>query len=48
MPDWDLTDEEATALTVFVLSLRDPQVENIPRKYLPKVDSHDGFMQYRD
>lgn len=48
MPDWDLTDEEATALTVFVLSLRDPQVENVPRKYLPKVDSHDGFLQYRD
>ncbi len=48
MPDWDLTDEEATALTVFVLSLRDPQVENVPRSYLPKVDGHDGFLQYRE
>jgi len=48
MPDWGLSDEEATALTVFVLSLRDPHVENIPRKYLPKVESHDGFLQYRE
>ncbi len=47
MPNWDLTDEEATALTVFVLSLRDPAVENIPREFLPKVASHDGFLQYR-
>lgn len=47
MPNWGLTDEEATALTVFVLSLRDPQVENIPRAYLPKVASHEGFLQYR-
>ncbi|MFQ5597667.1 MAG: c-type cytochrome [Nitrospiria bacterium] len=47
MPNWDLTDEEATALTVFVMALRDPQVENIPRSYLPKVANHDGFLQYR-
>ena len=47
MPNWNLTDEEATALTVFVLSLRDPHVENIPRSYFPKVASHDGFLQYR-
>ena len=47
MPNWNLTDDEATALTVFVLSLRDPQVENIPRSYFPKVTSHEGFLQYR-
>ncbi|MFQ5779592.1 MAG: c-type cytochrome [Nitrospiria bacterium] len=47
MPNWELTDEEATALTVFVLSLRDPKVENIPRGYLPTVVDHDGFLQYR-
>ncbi len=47
MPNWELTDEEATALTVFVLSLRDPKVENIPRSYLPALTSHDGFLQYR-
>lgn len=47
MPNWDLTDDEATALTVFTLSLRDPAVENIPEKYLPKVASHEGFLQYR-
>ncbi len=47
MPNWDLTDEEATALTVFVLSLRDPKVENIPRSYLPALTDHQGFLQYR-
>lgn len=47
MPNWGLTDEEATALTVFTLSLRDPKVERIPREYLPKVDGHGEFLQYR-
>lgn len=47
MPNWGLTDDEATALTVFVLSLRDPKVENIPREYLPKVEIHKDFLQYR-
>lgn len=47
MPDWDLTDDEATALTVFVMSLRDPAVENIPPSYFPKVKAHEGFLQYR-
>lgn len=47
MPNWDLTEEEAQALTVFVLSLRDPAVENIPDQYFPKIASHDGFLQYR-
>ncbi len=48
MPNWGLADDEATALTVFVMSLRDPKVESIPRQYLPKVASHDPFMQYRN
>jgi len=47
MPNWGLSDEEATALTVFVLSLRDPKVENIPRSYLPKIPDHNKFLQYR-
>lgn len=47
MPNWGLTEDEATALTVFVLSLRDPKVENIPRAYLPAISSHEGFLQYR-
>lgn len=47
MPNYDLTEEEALALTVFVLSLRDPEVENIPGQYFPKIASHDGFLQYR-
>lgn len=48
MPNWGLSDDEATALTVFVMSLRDPKVEAIPRQYLPKVASHDSFSQYRN
>lgn len=48
MPNWGLTDDEATALTVFVMSLRDLKVEAIPRQYLPKVASHDSFLQYRN
>ncbi len=47
MPDWGLSDEEATALTVFVLSLRDPKVERIPRSYLPAPKFHEEFLQYR-
>ncbi len=47
MPNYDLTEEEAVALTVFVLSLRDPEVENIPAQYFPKIPSHKGFFQYR-
>ena len=47
MPNWGLTDEEATALTVFVLSLRDPKVERIPREYLPKIEEHENYLQYR-
>lgn len=48
MPNWGLSDNEATALTVFVMSLRDPKVEGIPRQYLPKTASHDPFLQYRN
>jgi cytochrome c553 len=48
MPNWGLSDDEAMALTVFVMSLRDPKVEAIPRKYLPKITSHDTFFQYRN
>jgi len=48
MPNWGLSDDEANALTVFVMSLRDPKVEKIPRQYLPKVASHDSFFQYRN
>ncbi len=47
MPNWGLTDDEATALTVFVLSLRDPKVERIPRAYLPKIGAHTEYLQYR-
>lgn len=47
MPNWGLTDEEAEALTVFVLSLKDPKAEKIPMSYLPKIDGHEPFMQYR-
>lgn len=34
MPNFHLTDEEATALTVFVKSFKDKKVENIPMDYL--------------
>lgn len=47
MPNWGLSDDEATALTVLVLSLRDYKVENIPMKYIPKLKNHEGFIQYR-
>ncbi len=47
MPNWGLSDDEATALTVFVMSLRDPKVEAIPRPFLPKAAGHDPFLQYR-
>ncbi len=47
MPNWGLSDDEATALTVFVMSLRDSNVERIPRGYLPKLISHEGYSQYR-
>jgi len=48
MPNWGLSDDEATALTVFVMSLRDPKVDGIPRAYLPKLAGHDPFSQYRN
>ncbi len=35
MPNFHLTDDEATALTVFVMSFKDKKVENIPLDYLP-------------
>ncbi len=47
MPNWGLSDDEATALTVFVMSLREPKVDKIARQYFPKVASHDSFFQYR-
>jgi cytochrome c2 len=47
MPNWGLSDEETTALTVFVMSLRDKKVENIPRPFLPRAVGHDQFFQYR-
>lgn len=47
MPNWGLSDEEATALTVFVMSLRDPKVERIPKGYFPKLVSHEEYLQYR-
>ncbi|MBI3804584.1 MAG: c-type cytochrome [Nitrospirae bacterium] len=48
MPNWNLTDDEATALTVFVLSLRDPKMERIPREYLPKVVEHNEYDQFKN
>ncbi len=48
MPYWGLSADEATALTIFVMSLRDPKIDAIPRQYLPKVPSHDQFLQYRN
>ena len=36
MPNFGLTDEETTALTTFVSSLRDPKIENMPMHYLPE------------
>lgn len=47
MPNWGLSDDEARALTIFVMSLRDPKVENIPKGYFPKLVSHEGYLQYR-
>lgn len=47
MPNWGLTDEEAEALTVFVLSLKDHAVESIPVFLLPEIKGHKEFMQYR-
>jgi mono/diheme cytochrome c family protein len=47
MPNWGLTDEEAEALTVFVLSLKDPKIERIPMAYLPRIKGHEEFIQYR-
>jgi len=48
MPNWGLSDSEATALTVFVMSLRDPKIEKVPRQYLPTIAGHDSFLQYRN
>lgn len=36
MPNYGLSDEETTVLTVFMASLRDVKVENIPMHYLPE------------
>jgi cytochrome c2 len=47
MPNWGLTDEEAEALTVFVLSLKDPKSEKIPLSYLPRIKGHEDYFQYR-
>jgi ferredoxin len=47
MPNWGLSDDEATALTVFVMSLREPKVEAIARPFLPKAASHSDFLQYK-
>lgn len=46
MPHWGLNDAEATALTVLVLSFRDPKREKIPLSYIPKLPPHEGFLQY--
>jgi len=46
MPDFGLTDDETTALTVFVLSLRSPKAEPIPDALLPSPPGHDAFIQY--
>ncbi len=35
MPNFHSTDDEATVLTVFVMSFKDKKVENIPMDYLP-------------
>jgi len=36
MPNFGFTPEQARALTIYVLSLRDPKVDNIPYKYIAK------------
>ncbi|MFQ5900268.1 MAG: cytochrome c, class I [Thermodesulfobacteriota bacterium] len=36
MPDLGLSEEEAKALSIFVLSLKDPKIEKIPYQYIPK------------
>jgi len=40
MPNFGLSDEESEALTVFVLSLKNPKVERIPLSYLPRIKGH--------
>lgn len=47
MPNFGLTDKEAEALTVFVLSLKDRKAERVPFTYMPKLKNHDEFIQYR-
>jgi hypothetical protein len=46
MPNYGLTDAEAQALTVFVLSLKDRKTEHIPFSYMPKIVDHKEFSQY--
>ncbi len=46
MPNFGLTDQEATDLTVLVMSLRNPRVEQIPMSYFPVIKDHDGYTQY--
>ena len=46
MPNYGLSDAEAQALTVFVLSLKDKKTEHIPFTYMPKIVDHKEFNQY--
>jgi Cytochrome c len=47
MPNYGLTDEEAESLTIFVMSLKNRKVENIPFGYMPKITNHEDFSQYQ-
>lgn len=47
MPNFGLDEEEATALTIFMMSLKDRRVEGVPLTYVPRIISHEEFMQYR-
>lgn len=47
MPNFELTDKEADALTIFVMSLKDRKVERIPFGFMPKIKNHEDFGQYQ-
>lgn len=47
MPNFGLDEREANALTIFVMSLKDRQLEGIPPSYIPGIESHEEFIQYR-
>lgn len=46
MPNFNLTREEAEILTVFVLSLREAEVEKIPAHLRPILRLHEDFITY--